>query len=120
MKLLRHTVLALSLTAAGPLMAADCTAPAMPELPNGETATMEEMIAGQTAVKAFQSDAQAYRACLEAELGTLKASAAEGDEAAAKAFSDMTADYNASVADEEKVAGDFNNAIRAYKAANPS
>jgi len=100
--------------------AAECEAPATPEVPAGATATLEEMIAGQKSVKAFQADAQMFRQCVEGKLEGLKAAAAEGDEEAAEAFKNTTDAYNASVAAEEKLAEDFNTEIRAYKEANPS
>jgi hypothetical protein len=98
--------------------AAECTMPDTPALPDGASSTMEEMIAGQTAVKAFQADAQAFRSCLDAEMGSLKAAASDGDEAAAAAFKMKTDAYNASVASEETLANNFNAEIRAYKEAN--
>lgn len=99
---------------------AECTAPDQPALPDGTSSTMDEMIAGQKAVKAFQADVQAFRACLDEELESLKSAAADGDEAAAELFAAKTDAYNASVAAEEEVANNFNAQIRAYKEANAS
>lgn len=99
---------------------ADCTAPDQPSLPDGASSTMDEMIAGQQAVKAFQADAQAYRACLDETIESLRSAAADGDEAAGESFAATTDAYNASVAAEEQVANDFNAQIRAYKEANAS
>lgn len=102
-----------------PLIASDCEQPGLPEVPKGAEASLEIMITGQKAVKAFQADAQTYRGCLEAELDAIKSTAEEGDKVAAAAFKAATDAYNASVAAEEKLASDFNTAIQAYKAANP-
>ncbi len=102
------------------LIASDCEQPGLPEVPNGAEASLDTMISGQKAVKAFQADAQAYRGCLEALLEDIKSTAEEGDKDAAAAFKTATDDYNASVAAEEKLATDFNSAIQAYKAANPN
>lgn len=98
--------------------AAECTMPDTPTLPDGTSATMEEMIAGQTSVKTFQADAQAFRGCLDAEMESVRAAASDGDEAAAAAFKLKTDAYNASVASEETLANSFNAEIRAYKEAN--
>ena len=99
---------------------AECTAPDQPSLPDGASSTMDEMVAGQKAVKAFQADAQAYRACLDETIESLRSAAADGDEAAGESFAATTDAYNASVAAEEQVANDFNAQIRAYKEANAS
>jgi hypothetical protein len=103
-----------------PLIASDCEQPGLPEVPNGAEASLDIMITGQKAVKAFQADAETYRGCLAAVLDDLKSTAEEGDKDAAAAFKAATDDYNASVAAEEKLASDFNSAIQAYKAANPN
>lgn len=100
--------------------AAECTPPEQPSLPDGATSTMEEMIAGQQAVKAFQADAQAFRACIDTEIESLRPAADDGDAMAAESFAAKTDAYNASVAAEEKVANNFNAQIRAYKEANAS
>src|SRR5438105_13155081 len=64
-------LLAMALTAA--LMAAtayaDCPYPPAPDkLPDGASATLEEMIAGQKAVKAYDKAINDYVACIDREL----------------------------------------------------
>lgn len=110
-------ILALSSSA---LIAEECSMPDMPTLPDGNSATMEEMIAGQQAVKAFQASVEAYRGCQDSMMETLKTRVAEGDEAAVDDFQAATDAYNTSVSLEEKLAEQFNQAIRDFKAANPS
>ncbi len=105
---------------AGPAVADDCTMPDKPSIPDGSTATMEEMIAGQSAVKAYQAAVEAYRGCQDGRMEALKAAVEEGDPGAAPAFETATDAYNESVTLEEQLAEEFNQAIRAYKAANPS
>ena len=106
------------------VVADDCVMPEAPAVPDGASATMEQMITGQTAVKTFQAANIEYMACLEPGLTAAGAqsSAATGDdkEAAKKAYDEIETTYNAAVSAEEEVAGQFNAAIRAYKAANPS
>lgn len=113
---------AATLLATAPAFAADCSLSDAPEVPDGASATLEEMVAGQQAVKTFQADAQAYRACMDGEMAAIKAAAEadEVDEEAAARFKAATEAYNASVAAEEALAEDFNAEIRAYKEANPS
>tara|TARA_R110000850_G_scaffold150363_1_gene272913 strand:+ start:121 stop:489 length:369 start_codon:yes stop_codon:yes gene_type:complete len=102
--------------------AEDCTAPAAPSLPDGATATLEEMLAGQTAVKEYQAANAEYRACLEPKV-TAAQTAAAGDSPGpelVEALQKLNDDYNVSVSDEEKVAEEFNTELRQYKEANPS
>lgn len=101
-------------------MADDCVAPAVPEVPDGASSTMEQMLAGQKAVKTFQAANLEYMACLEPKLAAAEADAVEGSEEAVQTYQKIQEDYNAAVSREEDVAGKFNTAIREYKAANPS
>lgn len=100
--------------------AADCELPTMPTIPDGSSATMEEMIEGQQGVKAFQAAAAEFRNCQDNTMAQLKASVEEGNPGAAPKYEAATESYNQSVALEEELAEQFNQAIRAYKAANPS
>ncbi len=97
-----------------------CDAPAVPGTPEGASATMEEMIAGQQAVKAFQTANVAYRECLDGVMAAHKEAAEDGDDSAEGTYEAAVADYNAAVSVEEQLAADFNAAIRAFRAANPS
>src|SRR5262245_53215699 len=45
-------------------LVSECTAPSPPPIPDGSTATMEVMVAGQTAVKEFVAAGETYLACL--------------------------------------------------------
>ncbi|WP_116367832.1 hypothetical protein [Parahaliea mediterranea] len=104
---------------------ADCTKPDAPNLPNGASATMEDMLAGQKAVKAFQSANVEYMKCLEEVFTSAEAKVKEGGLAedvlaeTQKTYNDAVEAYNAAVSSEESVAGQFNTEIREYKAANP-
>lgn len=122
MKLIKITALGLFLGSTFAL-ADDCVNPEAPAVPDGASSTMDQMIAGQKAVKAFQASNIEYMACLEPGITAAgeQMETASGDEKAAakEAYSEKEAAYNAAVSAEESVAGDFNVAIRAYKAANP-
>lgn len=118
MKMIKYTALALALGSTSAL-AADCEQPAAPELPDGSTSSMEEMLAGQKAVKAFQSANLAYMQCLEPTLTAAEAAVKEGAEGAEEQYKAIEATYNAAVSQEEQVAGQFNAEIGEYKAANP-
>jgi hypothetical protein len=102
-------------------MAGDCPAPSDPTLPDGATATMEEMLAGQKAVKEYQAANSEYRACLDPQVSAAEVAAA-GDspsQEAVAALKKLNDDYNASVSKEEELATKFNAALRAYKTAHP-
>lgn len=104
-------------------MAADCVQPETPALPNGASATMDEMIAGQQAVKSFQADNVEYMRCLDEAMQKAKIAVEKGKgdpEANQAAYGEAVEAYNEAVSTEESVAGQFNTEIREFKAANPS
>ena len=80
---------------------------------------MEDMLAGQKAVKTFQTANLEYMKCLEPALAEAEAAVKAGEEGAAEAYQSAQDTYNAAVSAEEAVAGQFNTEIREYKAANP-
>jgi hypothetical protein len=109
MKLLLSAVLLL----VSSLAFAECTQPAAPELPDGSTAELADMVEGQKAVKTYVDATEGengYLACLTAE------GEAAGEKEEAEAKMARIEKYNAAVGDMEKVATDFNEQIRTYKA----
>lgn len=122
MKSIRLALLSLALGSSA-TFAGDCVAPDQPALPDGAKASMEDMLAGQKAVKAFQIDNLEYMACVEKEFTALEAATQEGSDeekkAAQASYQKSVDEYNAAVSMEEEVAGQFNTEIREYKAANP-
>ena len=109
MKTIQCALLALALgSSAG--MAGDCNGPQPPSLPDGATASMEDMLAGQKAVKEFQAANLEYMGCLEkaftaAEAAALEESSEDGKKAAQATYQKAVDDYNAAVSKEEEVAG---------------
>ena len=88
--------------------------PQQPNIPNGTKASMDEMVAAQKAIKAYQAQAQSYRSCLDGVMAGWDSSGGIPDEIGQK--KDIAvAFYNRSVADEEEVANLFNTSLRAYK-----
>ena len=109
--------------ASGSFAAADCDMPEKPVMPDGATASLEQMIEGQQAVKTFQTANMDYMKCLETYFEAAKAEAesATGDaakSAARKEHSETVDLYNDAVSTEEEVAGAFNVELREYRAAN--
>ena len=118
------TLSLLGLTLVSSQAFAECTSPEAPNLPDGATASMEDMLAGQKAVKTFQAANVAYMKCLEEGFTAAEEVAKNGttDEEKAAAQAEYTQGidaYNDAVSKEEEVAGQFNVEIREYKAANP-
>jgi hypothetical protein len=103
-------------------VADDCTAPQMPTLPDGATASLEQMLAGQKAVKAYQAANSQFRTCLEPKVSAAETeSVADTDNDKIQAtLNKLNEDYNSSVSKEEALAESFNTALREYKEANPS
>ncbi len=123
MNKIRFALLALALSSSAG-MAGDCDGPPPPSLPDGATASMEEMLAGQKAVKEYQAANLDYMGCLEkkftaAEAAALESTSEEEKREAQAAHQKAVDAYNAAVSQEEEIAGQFNTEIKAYKAANP-
>jgi len=100
-----------------------CNQPLRPEMPDGSKASMEAMLAGQKSVKAFQASNMEYMQCLERKYSAAQTTAKKAKDGTKKAkaqaqYAESIDAYNAAVSAEEAVAGDFNVALRAYKAAN--
>jgi hypothetical protein len=113
-------LLAIALTAALSGAAyADCPYPAAPtNLPDGRTATMEDMLAGQKAVKEYQKAIDVYVACIDKELDDKIA--AGGDSLKPQQKTDLqkmeAQKHNAAVDQEQSVADRFNEQVKAFKA----
>lgn len=104
-----------TLVAAGFVQAAQaCESPTVVNIPDGKSSTMEQMLAAQAQVKAYQAAMNEFLACIDAEV------TAQGENAPAEFTSLMDARHNAAIAEMEAVAAAFNEQIRAYRAANPA
>jgi hypothetical protein len=91
-----------------------CENPPLVSIPDGKKSTLEQMLAGQKDVKAYQAKMNEYLACIDAEADT------QGDKAPKEYKALMVNRHNAAVAEMEGVAAAFNDQIKAYKAANPA
>jgi len=96
---------------------AECVYPQQDvDMPDGTTATQEEMVAAQKAVKAYMADMEAYLACLKEEHAAAAAEAGDEDEeAAAKREAMFTKRHDAAVDQMHLVGARFNEQVRAYK-----
>jgi hypothetical protein len=113
-RMIEIAVATLFLTAASAALA--CEYPQSAEVPDGSTATKDEMLAGQTAVKDYMTAMETYLACIEkAEKDTVASMPDITDEERASRDAALTKKYNAAVQEMELVAAKFNEEVRAYK-----
>jgi hypothetical protein len=91
-----------------------CEAPAVPAVPDGKTATMEQLLAAQGQVKSYMTSMQEYLACIDMEAD------AKGADAPAEYKAMMVDRHNTAVTEMEQIAAAFNDQVKAYKAANPT
>ncbi len=106
--------------ATSPVWAA-CPYPKAPEkVPDGNTATMPEMLTTQKAVKQFDLEVVAYQACLDQE--TDAAIAAQGDKLTPERKNDMLRmkiqKQNAAAEENSALAARFNDQVKVYKEKN--
>lgn len=100
--------------------AAECERPWPVEVPDGATASKEEMLEAQKAVKDYLARADEYLLCLEEEEAAVKVDAEDPEavQAAAEEKVVRARRHNAAVDEMEQVAEQFNQTVRAYKARN--
>jgi hypothetical protein len=120
MKALSSLLLVIALAAAGSAHAA-CSYPKAPETPpDGASATLEQMVAAQKAVKAYNDEIKAYTDCLKLEHDT--AMAKEGDKLTPEQKAEMekiqVQKNNAAVDEAEGVTARFNEQVKAFKSKN--
>jgi hypothetical protein len=122
-----YSLAALALLAGGHAYAA-CTYPTAPEaIPDGNTATLEQMVAAQKAVRQFDQDIGAYTACLKLESDAALAQLDQGGDDAKKKEKEeqkkelermQVQKHNAAVEADEALAARFNEQLKVFKAKN--
>ena len=81
-------------------------------IPNGATATMENMVEGQTNFKSYKADMEAYLDCLDSELSKVSKNLDNYQD-----IQDLSdSKYNATVDELSEAANQWNETVRAYKA----
>ncbi|MBS0365423.1 MAG: hypothetical protein JSR67_06330 [Proteobacteria bacterium] len=118
MKALLPTAAALALFAAAAAHA-DCTYPTAPDkIPDGATATLEQMVEGQKAVKAYDKAINDYVACVDKDVDDRIAAA--GDKLKPEQKADMqkvaAQKHNAAIDQDQELAARFNEQIKVFKA----
>jgi len=114
---LTKLIISLALVFLAPLALA-CDYPAPPkDLPDGATATKEEMLAGVKLISAYQEEMTTYLSCIEADqIMAMQAIAEDDEEGKSRSKSNFDKRYNAAVDEQTKAVEQFNLEIRTYKA----
>jgi hypothetical protein len=117
MNKLSKVLISVALMAVAPLALA-CDYPAPPKnLPDGASASKEEMLAGVKIVAAYQDKMSEYLTCIEADEIVATQALADDDEDGKKQLKTMSnKKYNAAVDEQTRTVELFNAEIRAYKA----
>lgn len=93
-----------------------CDYPARIDLPNGGTATKEDMLQGQRDVKKYVADMEAYLDCIVADEKIARSGIDNLQPEDEQQREDMlNKKYNAAVDEMETVAASFNAEVQAYK-----
>jgi len=98
---------------------AACNYPAKPaKLPDGNTATRDEMVAGKKQVEQYNGDMNAYLACIKTEYdgAVAKQAASMTEEQKQQAAKLYTQRNDAAVDELQAVASQFNEQLRVFKA----
>jgi predicted transglutaminase-like cysteine proteinase len=121
MRILLPLATLVGLSLAGNAALAACSYPkANIKVPDGRSATLDEMKAAQSEVKAFNQAIVDYSACVETETNTTIDTAPEPltEERKAELKVKMAQKINAAVKEVEDVAARFNEQLKAYKDKN--
>ena len=97
---------------------AECSYPKSPSgLPDGSTASQDEMVGGMKTIKEYNAAVSAYLECLESEMNTRIEAA--GTDAPAEQVEQIkaihTKRHNAAVEELESTAARFNEQVKVYK-----
>ena len=100
---------------------AACSLPSAPSLPDGDSASPQQMTSAHQAFEAYDAATTAYTQCVDAAIDRVAkqqgSAASAADVQGLRAFG-MTA-HNTAIEQEQAVADHFNGQIRAYKAKHP-
>jgi cyclophilin family peptidyl-prolyl cis-trans isomerase len=105
---LREATLAAEAPTAPAQLVSGCNSPAVPALPDAETATESEMVSAQRQVRAFVAAGEMYLGCL--------AKIIDDEARAAPERNAAVSEHNRMVAELEQVAAAFNERLRTFKA----
>ena len=115
MKIITRSLITVALVLSAPLALA-CDYPQRVGVPDGATATKEEMIEGQRGIKSYLASMDEYLACIEAaEQETVAGLDASDEDTKQQRIEMFNKKYNAAVEEMNLVAEEFNVQVRTYK-----
>jgi hypothetical protein len=113
--MIRLTIALVALLAAGAAQAT-CIYPRAPDrVPDGKTATFEEMAEAQKAVQQFNEDINSYNACLDMEMSVLEKSGQYDENRLSELRAMQAKKNNAAVDEVTALAEQFNEQLRIFK-----
>ncbi|MGH8134830.1 MAG: hypothetical protein ACRER4_00670 [Steroidobacteraceae bacterium] len=96
---------------------ATCIYPRAPEhIPDGKTATYDEMVAAQQVVKQFDADVTAYNACLDMEMASYEQSGQFDADRLLELRNIQSKKNNAAVDEVQAIADQFNEQLHIFTA----
>jgi uncharacterized protein YfkK (UPF0435 family) len=111
----RLTLALVALLAAGAAQAT-CIYPRAPDrVPDGKTATYEEMATAQKSVQQFNVDINSYNACLDMEMSVLEKSGQYDENRLTELRAMQAKKNNAAVDEVQALADQFNEQLRIFK-----
>lgn len=120
MKLILKTIIVLAIIQASPANA-ECNYPAKVQIPNGIINTTEEFTAGYKLVKVWIEKMEDYLDCIDKEttasITLLKINKEHTKEVEQRIIELQDKKFNAAVEDQQRIAQQLNQQVRAYKAA---
>lgn len=110
------SILALSGTA----HAQECSRPPEPDIPDGASAELKQMVETKSAVETHIKETEAYLSCVEKqEKAALEEAAKNEEKLSPEERKTYVKRYNAAVESMKRIAADFNTALKTYCKQNP-
>ena len=108
--------------AAGPAFAGNqCVQPYAPTIPNGATATKEQMLSAQDEVKGFLAASDNYQECIILDIKNQRDALAREQKTLDQTVADAAnAQIAANQREKNRVGAEYNAAVQAYTAAHPT
>jgi hypothetical protein len=94
-----------------------CDYPARPSIPNGSSASRDELMLAKEDINAYLAGVDAYLICIEAEFNSAKDSLADEPEELSRRDDMLEKKFDAANDEKELVGEEFNLQVRAYNAA---
>ena len=123
MKLIIKAIIIIATILVSPVNA-ECNYPTKVQIPNGTINTTDEFVAGYNSVKNWMEKMNNYLDCIDKEttasITLLKINKEHTKEVEQRIIELQDKKYNAAVEDQQRVAQQLNEQVRAYKAAQAS